>query len=237
MLDINYRICTVPIESMPRKGYKSVTVKEDIYMRLNSLAKEWGLKSTTKVLENIIPTRCLRGKIVNGHVFIDLEIGKIIVENVLSLEITKDFKLPLSLVNKLLKDYPILHILFLIGTFSWAWDKIKTATLSKHVNEIQPFLIDTGATCTALDIYLLPSDIREDIKWAMRHIPVRTATTIIRVAKGTAFIRIPDSEWVEVDVHFIEGGGHHHILGINSIKKLFGSRFAIDFEEGIIYSW
>jgi len=222
---------------VPRENkYKVVTLNKSLYEKVISLT---GAKSFSEAIQQLIP-KCIQGYIIGSHIFIKVRISSVTIEGVAHVDIS-GISVRLDQVYNFLKEIakntPVIGLLgglWVLSRIQEGEFKIVPKPERIELNREGYFLVDTGATMTVINTSLLPSEHKDIVLLSSRKESVQTASNIINVARGTAVLEIGDVK-IEEPVHFIENPYlGHHLLGINTLRRVFGEKLLLDFANAKI---
>ncbi len=228
---------------MPKGNFKSVSVKRDIYEKVLSIGRSLErVQSFSDALEVLTPSYCIEGLNHRGHIVVNIEVERIILEGIMSIKLGKDLLIPISDIDKLYSQLfsgnPVARLfLELMTLYAVIQSKAVTATrLSFDINAEQAFLVDTGATITVINTDKLPKDIKDHLIWSINRGRVSTANKTISLPQGKVRLRVKEiDKTIETPALFLSSGSsQYHLLGVTSLVQLLGSRVLFDFAHGKI---
>jgi len=222
---------------MPRNDrYKVVTISKSLYEEVINVT---GAQSFSEALRQLIP-KCIQGYTINGHIFIKAKLLSLTIEDVAYIDVS-GISIRLDYLTELLWEATKIPIVGpIIGILGGLWflsgilkGEIKVVPKPETVelNTEGYFLVDTGATLTVINTSLLPNESRVTamLTFSLNKESVHTASDVISVARGVAIIKIDNIEIEEQVLLMGNPSLRYHILGVNTLRRIFGEKVLLDF--------
>lgn len=218
---------------MGRRGYRVVSVSEELYRRVLDFA---GGRSFPEALRRLLPV-CVGGYGWRGHVFVRAAVEEVVVDDVYFVDLGG---LPVRLdeavrlFEALWKSSPLIALaagLLALKGLEEGAVRVLQRPVKVKVGVEGYFLVDTGASVTVLNSALFPQEARRVVMAAEKQAPVKTATDVVKLSSGVARLSMSGVSLEERVLIVDMPSSNHHIMGVDTLRRLFGGRVLIDFEK------
>ena len=221
---------------MARKKYKVATIDAALYKEALEVTKA---RSLTEALRRLLP-RCIQGYSWRGHIFVKATVEELTIEDVRYLDLyglkirTNDAA---EALLGIAEKSPILGFLGTILVLSKIVDgsfKVLSQPETVKVNHAGYFLVDTGATTTVINSAILSTEARRVALSAGRSEEVQTAAEKVKLSRGIAKITLANITIDERVLIVDAPSSSHHLMGINTLRRILGSKILLDLENARI---
>jgi len=219
---------------MPRKGYKAATIEDDLYENVLKVTKA---KSLSEALRRLLPKKCIQGYTWEGHLFIKASLEELTIEDVTYLDLyglKMRSNYVIEVLSQITEKNPALglfNLLLMLLNIAEGSFKILSQPEAVKLNHVGYFLIDTGATITAINTAILPPEARKVALLAEKDVEAQTAIEKVKLSRGIARISLAD-ETIDERVFIVDAPSiPYHLMSINTLKRVLGNKILLDLEN------